>query len=106
MQGGLSQGILRFTKTSIGVSSPGILNLTEAMTPISAAIPEKSIYLTSLSKTLSPGLRLDFLVRMALLEELVETLCVTHLEAMPCVTFVGVIDNDLWCWYYIQHESS
>lgn len=33
----------------------------KAMTPISAAIPERSFYLTSLSKTLSPGLRLGFL---------------------------------------------
>ena len=33
----------------------------EAMTPISAAIPERSFYLTSLSKTVSPGLRLGFL---------------------------------------------
>ena len=33
----------------------------ETMTPISAAIPERSFYLTSLSKTLSPVLRLGFL---------------------------------------------
>ena len=34
----------------------------EAMTPIAAIIPERSFYLTSLSKTLAPGLRLGFLV--------------------------------------------
>jgi DNA-binding transcriptional MocR family regulator len=34
----------------------------EARTPLAAAIPERSFYLTNLSKTLAPGLRLGFLV--------------------------------------------
>ncbi len=33
----------------------------EACTPVAAAIPERSYYLTNLSKTLAPGLRLGFL---------------------------------------------
>jgi DNA-binding transcriptional MocR family regulator len=33
-----------------------------AQTPIAVAIPERSLYLTNLSKTLAPGLRLGFLV--------------------------------------------
>lgn len=34
----------------------------QAQTPIAAAIPERGMYLTNLSKTLAPGLRLGFLV--------------------------------------------
>ena len=34
----------------------------EAQTPIAAIIPERSLYVTNLSKTLAPGLRLGFLV--------------------------------------------
>lgn len=55
----------------------------QAQTPIAALVPGRSLYLTNLSKTLAPGLRLGFLVLPAALQAAVERVMAASIWMNP-----------------------